>query len=184
MIQPQNRWIQKLTSWYFFYISPTFLICLPLLVLEWNSSVPQICCPASLFQCRVPERYNKKPFDDSGFFFFIQHNMVMVSTGAIPQWWQSRADSKISLQSSIFFSDNEISFTQKAHLSLNVLILSLSLPVIFLLCCLLCIRDANHSTSWQLHSQFIFIQYSLKPVSPSPSSSTHSTSYCDLPWLS
>lgn len=70
MIQPQNRWIQKLTSWYFFYISPAFLICLSLLALEWNSSVPQICCPASLFQCRVPERYTKKPFDDSGFFFF------------------------------------------------------------------------------------------------------------------
>lgn len=123
MIQPQNRWIQKLTSWYFFYISPAFLICLPLLVLEWNSSVPQICCPASLFQCRVPERYNKKPFDDSGFvcllvcLFFVQHNMIMVSTGAIPQWWQSRADSKVSLQNSIFFRQWDFLYSESSSLS-------------------------------------------------------------------
>lgn len=112
MIQPQNRWIQKLMYWYFFYISPAFLICLPLLALEWNSSVPQICCPASFFQCRVPERYNKKPFDDSVFFFFfIQHNKVMVSTGAIiPQWSQPRADSKVPLQSFFLFFFRQCDF--------------------------------------------------------------------------
>lgn len=69
MIQPQNRCIQKLTYWYFYYISPVFLICLPLLASELNSSVPQSCCPANLSQCSVPERYNKEPFNDSFFFF-------------------------------------------------------------------------------------------------------------------
>lgn len=64
MIQPQNRYIQKLTYWYFYYISPVFLICLPLLALELNSSVSQSCCPANLSQCRVVERYNKMPLDD------------------------------------------------------------------------------------------------------------------------